>query len=89
MENKPITDYEGLNGVYKELAEIVGVEATYAIYLSLRGQQLTLPMRFYSTQYVLEQIRKNPDSNNIRKIAMEFDYTEKYIRQLLKQEEEK
>ena len=89
MDNRQFLKSEGFTGVYKEIADIVGAEATYAIYKNLRGQQITFPKRLYSTDYVLDQIKKNFNSSNIKKLAVEFDYTEKYIRQLLKQDGEK
>lgn len=40
--------YESYSGVYKEMVEILGEEATLKIYENFRGQQVTFPMRLYS-----------------------------------------
>lgn len=47
MDSKRKLKSEGFMPVYKELSDIIGPEATYAIYKSMRGQQLTLPKTLY------------------------------------------
>lgn len=84
MDQKRIFKSEGFMSVYKEIADIIGVENTYAIYKSLRGQQVTFPKRLYSTEFILAEIERAGTEADIRKIALEYDYTEKYLRQLLK-----
>ena len=60
--------YESYSGVYKEMVEILGEEATLKIYENFRGQQVTFPMRLYSKSYVEEYIIKNYNGKNIKEI---------------------
>lgn len=70
----------GLQGVYKELAEIIGVDATVAMYKELRGQQVTFPTRLYERNYVIQEVNLRYDGSNIKELAREFEYTERWIR---------
>lgn len=85
MDKKKAKTSDGFMPVYKEISDIIGPEATYAIYKSMRSQQLTLPKRLYTTDYVLDQINKSGENVDIHKIALEYDYTERYLKQLLNQ----
>jgi len=84
MENNKRISSNGFLPVYKEIADIIGPEDTYAIYRSLRGQQLTFPKRLYTIDFIIEQVKLANSDNDIRKLAMEYDYTERYLKQLLK-----
>lgn len=75
---------EGLAEIYSELVDIIGFENTQKVYDCLRGQQVTFPMRLYKTEYVLQEIKGNYDGNNLRELAKEYGYTERYLRGLLK-----
>lgn len=75
---------EGFMQVYKEISDIIGPEGTYAIYKSMRGQQVTFPKRLYTTEFVLDELDKRGDKVDVHKVALEYDYTERYLRQLLK-----
>lgn len=83
MGNKKLIS-EGFMQIYKEIAEIIGPEGTYAIYKSMRGQQVTFPKRLYTTEFIIDEIIKCGDDIDVRKIALEYDYTERYLRQLIK-----
>ena len=73
-------DSSGLHGVYKELAEIIGVEATVAVYNELKGQQVTFPTRLYEKDYVIQEVNLRYDGTNLKELAREFEYTERWIR---------
>lgn len=83
MDKKKIKT-EGFMQIYKEIADIIGSEGTYAIYKSMRGQQVTFPKRLYTTEFVLDEICKYGEKIDFHKIALEYDYTERYLRQLVK-----
>lgn len=70
----------GLQGVYKELAEIIGVEATVAVYKELKGQQVTFPTRLYERNYVIQEVNLRYNGTNLKELAKEFNYTERWIR---------
>lgn len=86
MNEKKQLKREGFMSVYKEIAEIIGDEKTYELYQGMKGQQITLPKKLYSTEFIISEILTNSEGVNIRKIALEYDYTEKYLRQLIKQQ---
>lgn len=74
-----------LAGIYREIAEIVGVEATIMIHTSLCGQQIAFPKKLYSITYIKEQIVLEYDGTNIRKLASKYGYTERHLRKILKE----
>lgn len=73
-------DYSGLQGIYKELAEIIGVDATIAVYNELKGQQVTFPTRLFEKGYVIREVNTNYDGTNLKELAKKFNYTERWIR---------
>ena len=75
----------GLQGVYKELAEIIGVDATIAVYNELKGQQVTFPTRLYERSYVMKEVNSRYDGTNIKELGREFNYTERWIRTFIKE----
>ena len=76
---------EHLNGVYNELATIIGIDAVLKIYDSYRGQQITCPVTLYSKCFIKKQIVEEYDGHNAKKLATKFGYSEKWIRQILKE----
>ena len=56
MESMTEVTSEDLAGVYKDLAETVGVENAYKIYSHFKGLQLMFPLKFYSKTYIMQQI---------------------------------
>ena len=75
--------YENYSGVYREMAEILGEEATLKIYENFRGQQVTFPMRLYSKSYVEEYIIKNYNGKNIKDISRKLGYTCNWVQQVI------
>lgn len=73
-----------LTSVYKEIAEVVGVDNTFRIYEHFRGQQLSFPTRIYSTDYVEGYVKLNYDGTNLGAFAKKFNYSERRIRDFLK-----
>ncbi len=88
MSGKPI-EKEGLNDVYKELCDCVGFENMLKIYKRLKGSQITFPQRLFSGGYVKKQVTKRYDGHNIKQLAREYEYSEKWIRQMLKDRKNK
>lgn len=43
---------EYLNGVYNEIANTLGIEAAITIYSTYRGQQITFPVNFFTTEFI-------------------------------------
>ena len=74
--------------IYCEMAELVGTENTYKIFEHFRGQSANFPQRLYSTQYVEKYVKEHYDGTNLREFAKMFNYSERRIRQILRQEQE-
>ena len=68
------------NAVYKEISEIIGLEATLKLYLRFKGQQVTFPVRLYNPHLIQQNVIKEYDGSNIRELARKYDYSEKTIR---------
>lgn len=75
-----------LAGVYKEVAEIVGLDNAYKIFHHFRGLQMMFPLKFYSSTYKEQQILEEYDGKNIRKLAKKYEYSESRIRQILRKQ---
>ena len=73
-----------LEGVYEEVAEVVGIENAFKIYEHFKGQQMNFPQRIYSQEYVERYVKENYDGTNLREFAKKFNYSERRIRQILK-----
>lgn len=74
-----------LAGVYREIAETMGLDTAHQMYHCFKGQQITFPIRFYDTNYTAEKIREEYNQGaSIRDLSKEYDYTERRIRQLVK-----
>jgi len=72
------------NTVYREMSEIVGLDATLKIYLRFKGQQITFPVRLYNPQMIQQNVIKEFDGTNIRALAKKYDYSEKTIRRMIR-----
>lgn len=73
-------------GIYKDIADIIGVEATMSLHDYLKGQQITFPKKLFNKDYISRQVVESASSNvNIRTIAAEYGYTERRLRQILRE----
>ena len=80
MEN----ERELYNSVYREISEIVGLEATLKIYLRFKGQQVNFPVRLYNPHLIQKNVIKEFDGSNIPELARKYDYSEKTIRRMIR-----
>ena len=74
-----------LNSVYKEIADNLGIEAAMEIFRMFKGQQITFPVRFLNPTYVQKLIIKEYDGSNIKTLAQKYNYSEKTVRRILKE----
>lgn len=72
------------NAVYKEISEIVGLDATLKIYLRFKGQQISFPVRLYNPNLIQQKVIKEFDGTNIQELAQKYDYSEKTIRRMIR-----
>lgn len=75
-----------LAGVYREVAEIVGIDNAYKIFHHFRGLQLMFPLKFYSSAYKEQHIIEEYDGKNVRNLAKKYEYSESRIRQILRKQ---
>ena len=73
------------NNIYKELSELIGLDATLKIYLRFKGQQVSFPVRLYNPQLIQQNVIKEYDSTNIAELARKYDYSEKTIRRMIRE----
>ncbi len=81
MDNK----YKNLNGIYREIAEEFGEEVSKKFYEAYKGLNINFPVRYYDRSYVVKSIRKEYNGKNIKDIARKYDYSERWIRKILKE----
>lgn len=74
---------EDLNGIYKDIAENMGVEIAKIFYIHYKGLQFTFPVRFLSKEYVKNKIKNEYDGNNIKLLAKKYQYSERWIREVI------
>lgn len=77
-------EIELYNDIYKEISEILGLEATLKIYLRFKGQQISFPVRLYNPHLIQQNVIKEYDGTNIAELAQKYDYSEKTIRRMIK-----
>lgn len=76
---------EFLNGIYNDLANLIGMDATKTIFDEYRGQQITFPVEFYSKKFIHNQIVKEYNGFNVKQLATKYKYSERTIRRILKE----
>ena len=76
---------EDFKGIYKNIADLLGEEATIKLYKNYKGQQITFPMRLYSKEYVLRVIKYKYNGKNLTELSRELDYSERWMRTLVNQ----
>ncbi len=77
-------DLEGLNDVYRDIADEIGVENTLAIYRLFRGTQISFPSRLFSKEYIHQAIIHEFDGNNVYQLAQKYNYSARNVWRILK-----
>lgn len=71
------------NGIYADMYEYLGEEIVRKINKHYKGQQITFPMRLFSKEYVIRYISEKYNGKNIKELARELEYSERWIKQLI------
>lgn len=71
--------------VYREISEQLGIEVALTLHQMFKGTQVNFPVRFFDTQCVKEMILKEYNGNNVKLLARKYDYSEKSIRRIIKE----
>lgn len=82
MDPKDI-ECEYLNGVYAEIANLLGVEAALTMHTAFRGQQLNFPVNFFTSDFIREQLIREYDGGNVKQLATKYGYSEKWVRNII------
>ena len=72
-------DLNGLNDVYREIADEIGIENTIAIYKMFHGAQISFPNRLFSKEYIHNAIVEEYNGNNVLQVAQKYKYSERTI----------
>ena len=68
-----------LSGIYKEIADIIGIEKTILLHDNFQGQQVTFPKKLYTKEYIIRKLKENEENENMRTIAFKYGYTERNV----------
>ena len=79
-------DIGGLNDVYKDIADEMGLENTLTIYKLFHGTQISFPNRLFSKEYTHQAIRNEYNGKNVSQLAQKYNYSEKSIWRIIKTE---
>lgn len=74
----------GLNDVYREIADEIGIENAIAIYNLFRGTQVAFPNRLFSKEYIHNAIINEYNGKNISLLAQKYNYSERSIWRIIK-----
>ena len=77
-------DISGLNDIYREIADEIGIENTISIYNLFHGTQVTFPNRLFSKEHIHNAIIKEYNGNNVSQLAQKYNYSERTIWRILK-----
>lgn len=80
---------EQLNGIYKEIAMLCSIEVALKLFNEYKGQQITFPTKLISKDYIEKQIFKLYDGTNLKSLSKQFNYTERWLREVIKRYENK
>lgn len=84
---KEDVDVDALQGFYKQVNDLIGTDAMLALWEEYRGTQLTIPIHLYSRDYARTRINEQYDGTNTRQLARKYQYSEKWVRQVINQKE--
>lgn len=74
---------ERYSGIYKELAELLGDNATIKIWKRFSGLNITFPQKLYSKEYRKEYIKEKMHTMKPAEMAKELGLSERRVRQII------
>lgn len=78
-------DKQLFNSVYKDIAEVFGMDVAIQFYQMYKGMQISFPTRLFNPDYVRTQIPIEYDGTNIKQLAKKYGYSEKTVRRMIKE----
>ena len=82
-------DFSGLNDVYREIADEIGIENAMTIYQLFRGTQISFPSRLFSKEYTRKAIINEYNGENVLQLAQKYNYSERSIWRILREASKK
>ena len=79
-------DFTHFNGVYKEMAELLGNAAALQIWNRYAGVIVSFPKQLYSKEHIRQFIRENSGKMRPSEIARAIGLTERRVRQIIREE---
>lgn len=80
------TDLEGLNDVYRDIADEMGLENALIIFRLFHGTQISFPNRLFSKEYTHRAIISEYNGKNVPQLAQKYNYSERSIWRIIKTE---
>lgn len=77
-------DLSGLNDIYREIADEIGIENAVAIYRLFHGTQVSFPSRLFSKEHIHNAIINEYNGENILQLAQKYNYSERSRWRILK-----
>lgn len=77
-------DLSGLNEIYRDIADEIGIENTVAIYRMFHGSQVSFPNKLFSKEYIHKAIITEYNGKNVSQLAQKYNYSERSIWRILK-----
>ena len=78
------SDLDGLNDIYREIADEIGIENTIRIFNLFHGTQISFPNRLFSKEHIHKAIIKEYDGKNALQLAQKYNYSERSIWRIIK-----
>lgn len=79
-----VNDLNGLNDIYRDIADEIGIENTIIIYRMFHGTQISFPSRLFSKEYIHRAIIEEYNGKNVFQLAQKYNYSERSIWRILK-----
>ncbi len=77
-------DFSGLNDVYREIADEIGIEKTMIIFNLFHGTQISFPNKLFSKEYTHKAILQEYNGKNVLQLAQKYNYSERTIWRIIK-----
>lgn len=79
-----VTDLCGLNDIYRDIADEIGLENALIIYRMFHGTQVSFPNKLFSKDYTHKAIIAEFNGKNVSQLAQKYNYSERSIWRILK-----
>lgn len=77
-------EHAGLNDVYREIADEIGLENALAIFRLFHGTQVSFPSCLFSKEYTRGAILREYNGENVAQLAQKYNYSERSIWRIIK-----